>query len=60
LGVYNAMLCVQNLLLLPLLLLLLWVVGRHVLEVLHTHGRLMRVEYPIVARRDTLKPMGGK
>jgi len=26
----------------------------------HTLGRLMLVEYPIVARRDTLKPMGGK
>ena len=39
---------------------LLWVVGRQVLEVLHTHGRLMRVVYLTVARRVTFRPMGGK
>jgi hypothetical protein len=59
LGVYNAILRVQNLLLLLLLMLVLvWVVGRHVLRVLQTRALLMRVLYPTVARRYAPTPMG--
>jgi hypothetical protein len=71
LGVYDAILRVQNLLqlslqlpllmlLMLLLLLLLWVVGGHVLEVLQTRAQFMRVLHPTVARRDALTPVGGK
>jgi hypothetical protein len=47
LGVCNAILRVQNLLLLPLVVVVvvvvLWVAGRHVLGGLHMHGQLIRM-----------------